>query len=260
MMKRISRTFILFLAGILLYTTAMYGYVWFQTRPATALTPVSALTSYDKRPALHLIHAVNDIRRAQVKEKSFDGVEIDINHFNGQLVAAHDHPNEKSPLLTDILAALTEPEKKTFWLDVKTTLTQDDMIQFKQIAQQFHIHPRRMLFEVKGGAIADLLTANGFPILLQIPSHFNKDHHDPQLRRELNAELEDLLRQYHPFAIAASLGKYPYLKTYFPHYNKAIYSSTTKRPSLKKYFLTRAMRQDPHVLVWMQDEYTALPF
>ena len=239
----------------------MYGYVWMQMRPLAPQAPVSALQSAANRPQVHMIHAVNSIKRAKAKDASYEGMEIDINLKGSQLIAAHDVSQfDKAPRLEEIFAALAHPEEKTFWLDVKTQLTQGDIDQLKQLARQYHIHPRRMLFEVKAGPAADLLTRNGFPILLQIPGHFLDDGKDLQKRAQLNAELEDLLRRYQPYAIAASLGKYKTLSAYFPHYNKAIYSSTTVRPSLKKYFMTHRMQNDPSVRIWMQDEYTSLPF
>ena len=96
--------------------------------------------------------------------------------------------------------------------------------------------------------------------MLSVIDGFNEDDGNSEKRAQLNAQMEELVRRYQPFAIAGSLGKYPYLKAYFPNYNKAIYSSTTVRPSLKKKFLKEAMFKDPTVLVFMQDEYTWLPF
>lgn len=261
MIKNTARIFILLICVCLLYTTAMYGYVWFKMQPLTPITAISNIQSNSIRPAIYAIHAVNSVRRAQAKQKRYTGLEIDINRKDGQLVAAHDESHfDKAIPLEDIFAALSHPEEKTFWMDLKINLTQEEINQLKALARRYHIHPRRMLFETKGGETADLLTRNGFPILLQISSDFAQDHADPARRAQLNAELEEQLRRYQPFAIAASLGKYPYLQAYFPHYNKAIYSSTTVRPSLKKYFLTRAMLADPTVRIWMQEEYTALPF
>lgn len=260
-MKTISRLIVLLICLALLYSIAMYGYVWFKMRPLTPIAPVSAVASAASRPGVQMIHAVNSVRRARAKDASYAGMEIDINRRNGQLVAAHDagHFDHAVPV-EEIFAALSHPENKTFWLDLKIPLEQADIDLFGQLARRYHIHPRRMLFETDGGKTADLLTANGFPILLQIPDDFAEDNGNPATRTVHNAQLEELLRRYQPLAISASFGKYPYLRTYFPQYNKAIYYSTTVRPSLKKYFLARAMLQDPTVLVWMQDEYTALPF
>ncbi len=230
-------------------------------RPLTPLTAPVEITSLATRPQVKTIHAVNSARRAQAKQNRYDGVEIDINRKDGQLVAAHDPSRfDKAVPLETIFAALEKPESKTFWLDLKINLTQDEINYIKDLARRYHINPRRILFETSAGPQADLLNANGLTILLQLPSEFIEDAGNAQKRAQLNAQLEELLRRYQPFAISASLGKYPYLKTYFPHYNKAIYSSTTVRPSLKKYFLARAIMQDPTVQVWMQDEYTFLPF
>ena len=261
MMKIITRVFLGLLCGVLLYSTAMYGYVWLKMRPLTPLIPPSQLQSYSQRPPLHMIHAVNSVRRAQAKEKHYDGFEIDIFHKDGKLMAAHDAASlTAAPELEQIFAALKHPETKTFWLDLKIDLTQEDINTLKLLAKKYHIHPRKMLFEVALGPTADLLTENSFPLLLQLPDGFHQDEGNVEKRQQLNAQLEETLLKYQPLAVVGSFGKYPYLQAYFPHYNKAIYSSTTVRPSLKKYFLTRALFADPSVLIWMQDEYTDLPF
>ena len=240
----------------------MYGYVRMKMQPMPPLSSPSSLQSYDKRPAIHMIHAANSIRRAQAKENRYSGLEIDIFRApDGNLTVAHDEHHLPHAIgLEELFSSLKHPETKTFWLDLKIELTQKDIDALKKLSAAYHIHPRRMLFEVAPGTTADLLIKNGFPILLPLPHEFYDDGGDVQKRQELNSQAEDLLIRYHPLAIVGSLGKYPYLQAYFPHYNKAIYSSTTVRPSLKKYFLTKAMFTNPSVLVWMQDEYTVLPF
>ena len=260
-MKLFARLFLLFICAALLYTSAMYGYVWLQMRPIAPIATASSLQSLDTRPQVHLIHAVNSTQRAQAKDAHYEGFELDLNRIDGRLMVAHDEKDFKKAVpLERIFSAIKHPQQKTWWIDLKTTLTQTDIDEIKAQATRFGISPRRMLFETGGGESADLLTQNGFPILLQVIDGFNEDEQDPQKRAELNTRMEEMLRRYQPFAIAGSLGKYPYLKAYFPNYNKAIYSATTVRPSLKKKFLKDAMFQDPRVLLFMQDEYTWAPF
>lgn len=260
-MKTVSRLLVILISAALLYSTAMYGYIWMKMRPITPIAPVSAVASLDTRPQVRMVHAVNSVRRAQAKDASYEGFELDLNRVNGTLLVAHDEKDFKNAVpLSDIFAAVQNPSQKTYWVDLKTTLTQADIEELKTIAARYGVSPRRMLFETAGGPTAELLTQNGFPILLQTVDGFDRDGGNPQVRARLNAQMEAQIRKYHPFAVAGSLGKYPYLKAYFPDYNKAIYSATTVRPSLKKKFLADAMLKDPKVLVWMQDEYTALPF
>lgn len=260
-MKIISRILIVLICAALLYSTAMYGYVWLQMQPLTPLSAPSAAASLSSRPQVHMIHAVNSQDRALAKDARYEGFELDLNRVNGHLRVAHDqtHFND-SVALENIFSSVKHPEQKTWWIDLKTNLTQEDIDYLKTQAQRFNISPRRMLFETSGGDTADLLKQNGFPILLSVIDGFNEDDGNAEKRAQLNAQMEELVRRYQPFAIAGSLGKYPYLKAYFPNYNKAIYSATTVRPSLKKKFLKQAMFKDPTVLVFMQDEYTWLPF
>ena len=208
-----------------------------------------------------MLHAVNSAKRAQAKSARYDGFEIDLNRHNGRLIVAHDEKDfSNAPTLEDIFSAIENPEQKTYWIDLKVPLTSEDIASIERIAARYKINPRKIFFETVGGETARMLTQSGFPILLPTPAGFEEDGNDSQKRALLNAQLEEMIHQYHPFAIAASIGKYPYLQAYFPHYNKAIYSSTTARPSLKKYFLAKAMFQDPKVFIFMQEEYTSLPF
>ena len=260
-MKFLARLIIILICGALLYSTAMYGYVWMQMRPLAPLTSASTLSSGSLRPQVHLIHAANTPQRAKAKDHLYEGFELDLSRAGKQLRVAHDPEDfDKNISLADIFSAVKHPEQKTWWIDLKTELTQDDIDAIKTVAARFNVNPRRMFFETAGGETARLLSKNGFPILLQVIDGFDEDGGDSQKRAQLNAQMEDLLRQYSPFAIAGSLGKYPYLKAYFPQYNKAIYSDTTVRPSLKKKFLKEAMFKDLSVQLFMQDEYTWCPF
>ena len=260
-MKIFLRLLFVLLAAAVLYTAGTYGYIWNKMRPLTPLTQPSALASLSRRPQVHMVHAVNTVQRARAKDAHYDGFEIDISRVEGQLRVAHDEKDFKHAVtLCDIFAAVKNPAQKTWWLDLKTELTQEDVDRLKKAAAHFNINPRRMLFETGPGTTPDLLNRNGFPILLQVIDGFEQDGGSAQTRALLNAKMEQLLRRYQPFAIAASIGKYPYLKAYFPHYNKAIYTATTVRPSLKKKFLKDAMFKDPFLQIFMQDEYTWLPF
>ncbi len=261
-MKKLFYSLVGLVSLAVIYALGTFVYVKIQMRPLPLMiAPSSAAASLDTRPQVHLVHAVNSVRRAQAKDAEFEGFEVDLNRVNGQLMLAHDEGDfARAVPLSAVFGAVQHPEEKTYWIDLKTTLTPQDIDELKALAARYGVSPRRMLFETGPGETADLLNAAGFPILLQVVNGFDEDGDNPQTRAALNAQMEELLRRYRPFAIAGSLGKYPYLRAYFPQYNKAVYSATTVRPSLKKKFLKDAMFQDPSVLLFMQDEYTALPF
>lgn len=246
------------------YAAFMYGYVQLKFIP---LTPVSEPWQTHTAPAawpgdILFIHAVNTPQRARAKDARYDGMEMDLNRLpDGTLVLAHDPSRFKNAsTLQDVWSALKTPGQKTYWLDLKIPLTQADIDALARTAARFNIPKTRLFFETEGGDTARLLTQNGFPILLQTPDGFDEDGGDSARRAALNARLAKVLEEYRPAAVAGSLGKYPYLRAYFPQINKAIYTSTTKRPSLKKTFLAQAMKKDPAVKIFMVDEYTALPF
>lgn len=260
-MKTTVRLFVFLICAALLYSTAMYGYVWMKMRPQSPVSAVSRIVSAAKRPQTRMLHRVNSVRRAKAKDSSYNAFELDLYRHNGKLLVAHDEKELASaPEPGDIFCAVKNPGEKIWWIDLKTDLSQQDIDQLTSQAARCGVHPRNLFFETICGPQAQLLTKNGLLILLSVPHGFDNDGGNPQKRADLNAELEEQIRRCQPFALAGSFGKYPYLKAYFPHYNKAIYSATTVRPSLKKKFLADAMLQDPSVLIWMQDEYTALPF
>lgn len=260
-MKTIARLIIFLMCAALLYSTAMYGYVWMKMRPQTPIAPVSHIVSAAQRPQMRMLHRVNSVRRAKAKDGAYSAFELDVYRHGGKLLIAHDEKDLSSaPQPADIFCSVKNPGEKTWWLDVKTELSQQDIDVLKDHAARCGVKLRSMLFETECGPQALLLQKNGLPVLLSVPHGFDDDGGNPQKRIRLNAELEEQIRRCQPFALAGSFGKYPYLKAYFPHYNKAIYSATTVRPSLKKKFLADAILKDPSVLIWMQDEYTALPF
>lgn len=263
-MKRVFQFVCILCLTAAAYAAFMYGYVQLKFRP---LTPVSNPFQTPAQDAVWpgyilFIHAVNSPQRARAKDARYSGMEMDINRLpDGTLVLAHDPTRFKNAsTLQDVWSALKTPAQKTYWLDLKIPLTQADIDELVRTAAQFNIPKTHLFFETEGGETARLLTQNGFPVLLQTPDGFDEDGGDPARRAALNARLAQELAEYHPAAVAGSLGKYPYLRAYFPQINKAIYTSTTKRPSLKKTFLAQAMKKDPTVKIFMLDEYTALPF
>lgn len=260
-MKIIFRIVIILISTALLYTSAMYGYAWIKVRPITPAAPVSELTTARTMPFVHMIHRVNTVNRARAKDKAYIGMEIDLSRVNGKLLVAHDASNfDQAVPLESIFSAVQNPSQKIWWIDLKNSLSQADIDDLLATAAKYHIPTEHLLFETTAGKTAQRLKQNNLLLLLQLPDGISAAIRRPQQHMAYNASLEKLLQQYQPYALTASLGKYPYLKTYFPHYNKAIYSSTIIRPSLKKYFLTRIMCHDPSVVIWMQDEYTAFPF
>ena len=261
---RAGKNVCLLLVLAALYAGFMFAYVhikFTRIKPLAAASPVSS-PEFNLNDIL-FIHAVNTPERARAKDARYNGFEIDLNFLpDGRLAVAHDESQFSAGLvLDDILSAVKRPEQKAYWLDLKVPLSQQDIDGLKQTADRFRIPYNRFIFETSGGETARLLTRNGFTILLQVIDGFNEDGNDPAKREALNREMARQLEEYRPAGVSGSLGKYVYLRAYFPHVNKAIYTSTTKRPSLKKQFMARYMKKnDPSVKIFMLDEYTALPF
>ena len=243
-------------AFIFVYTDHMF------TPPALLAAPSSeAPASPWQAPLTPFIHKVNTPQRAQQKDEAYNGFEVDIWVEGEQLLAAHDQQETLRKItLSDIFAAVKNPGTKSWWLDLKRPLTPQMLQHILQLAQQYHIPAENLLFEVEPGPTAQLIKKENLGLLLPLPEGFEQDQADPKIRARLNKQALDLWQEYRPAAVSASFGKYTYLRAYFPQMPKAIYYSSTQRPSLKKSFMRKHMQSDPSVKIFMTDEYTWINF
>lgn len=205
------------------------------------------------------IHQVNTVRRAKNKEARYNGYELDLlsEEAGEELFVAHDkHALTAKVKLADIFSALKQPQDKTYWLDLKSELTPRQLDEILQTAKRFNIPRENLLFEAAAGPTAKLIQHKGLALLLQLRPGFDQDGNNPKRRDEINRETLAEWEEYRPAAVSASFGKYPFLRGYFPHMPKAVYYSTTRRPSLKKTFMAKRMQEDPSVKIFLIDEYT----
>lgn len=225
------------------------------TAPSAAQTPKNAYLPND----FLFLHQVNSPKRIAHEENSYNNFEIDIYpdpSGTPQLYAAHDDKDisAKDILLGDLFAALNSPARYDYWLDIKAPLSQEHMDYVKTLAAQYGILPNRIIFEPSDDDTAVLARQNGFNILLFTPGF--KEDLSAQDLAALIKKTEDRIARLQPMALSGGISSYPMFKTYFPNYRKAIYYTTTKRPSLKKYFLKRFMKRDPQVAIFLIDEYS----
>lgn len=244
------------------YAAFMYVYTESKFAPVRLLAdplqnaPSSAWKSGSD---LLFIHQVNTVRRARNKDARYNGYELDIlpAEEGGELFVAHDAAALPAQVkLADIFAALKRPQDKTYWLDLKAELTPAQLDEILQTAKRFNIPQENLLFEAPAGPTAKMIQKKGLSLLLQIREGFDQDGKAPKRRAQLNRQILADWEEYRPAAVAASFGKYPFLRGYFPNMPKAVYYSATKRPSLKKTFMARRMQEDPSVKIFLIDEYT----
>ncbi len=238
----------------------MYLYVEHMFAPVAPLTRPVTHSPHTPWPALHqqirFIHKVNTPARARQKDNRYGGFEVDVWE---NLWAAHDEKEARRAVaLADIFTAVKHPAQKIWWLDVKHELTEETLTQLLHVATQAGIPAENLLFETVPGPTAKLITQKNLALLLQLPEGFETDQADPALRAQLNAHALALWEEYRPVAVSSNFGKYGHLRTYFPNMPKAIYYSSTKRPSLKKPLMARYFKKDPSVKIFMTDEYTYL--
>lgn len=236
----------------------MYVYTDQMFAPTSLLAEPNPITPHQawELPLVPFIHKVNTPERARKKDDKYAGFEVDVLSLNGQLLAAHDKTQAAhNILLKSIFAAVKNPAEKIWWLDIKGTLTDKELKEIVHLAQQYNIAKNHLLFEAPPGPLAQRIAQKNLGLLLALPDGFNQDQANRATRDELNKKIIALWEQYHPLALSASFGKYAYLRAYFPQVPKAIYYSATKRPSIKKFFMRRHMKQDPSVKIFMTDEY-----
>ena len=259
---RTSRIYLLLaLTGAALlaaYGAFMYVYTDHMFAPITLLAQPNpqAPSSAWQAPLVPFIHKVNTPARARKKDRKFGGFEVDVWTEQDKILAAHDaRETQKGVLLSDIFAAVKHPAQKVWWLDVKQELSPAHLDAILAAAQTYNIPTTHLFFEVSPGPTAKLLKARNLPLLLGLGEGFEEDNQDPSKRAKLNAQALEEWQEYQPSAVAASFGKYAYLRAYFPHMPKAIYYSATQRPSIKKFFMRRHLQKDPSVRIFMTDEY-----
>ncbi len=243
------------------YAAFMYVYTEWKFLPVELLqqpSPAAPHSEWKAPDDLLYIHKVNTPRRAEAKDDSYEGYELDLlPDTTGNMTVAHDlDDTQDGTKLTDIFAAVDNPSEKGYWLDIKTELTPAQLEQILLMAKASGVPLENLLFECVPGQTAKMVQQKGLALLLPVPDEFDKDGGDPQTRKEINEKTLQLWEEYKPAAVSASFGKYPYLRAYFPNMPKAIYYSSTVRPSLKKPFMVNHMEEDPSVKIFMIDEYT----
>ena len=244
-----------------LYTLGAYVYAQAHLRPIKPQTPVSQLTSPTTwRPSVFsYIHQTNERQRMLTKSKRYNGFEIDTYTIPGerQIYVAHDSRQFKNKMtLPAVFSIPKEPANAFFWIDMKTPLTQQQIDDIKEIARVVGVPLQNLIFEppYTHDETAKLLVKNGLNVILLVTG-FEKNLSQEKTEK-LVQKTKQRIEEIHPLAISSGMGIYPYLAAYFPNYYKAICYNTTKRPSLKKFFMRRAIqKKDPSVIMFLNDEY-----
>ena len=166
----------------------MYVYTEWKFLPVELLQEPSTQAPHSEWKAtddLLYIHKVNTPRRAENKDESYDGYELDIQtDSQGNLAIAHDEDDLADGIkLADIFSSVDNPSEKSYWLDLKTELTEKQLDQIVLTAQAFGIPKEHLLLERVPGPTAKLINKKGLGLLLQVPEDFDKDGGNPQKRK-----------------------------------------------------------------------------
>ena len=245
---------------VVLYVIGAYFYTLNHVRPVSPVVTPSLTKSPTiwKPEVFSFIHQTNERQRMLTKSRRYQGFEIDTYTEPGkrEIRVAHDPRQFKNQMTLQAAFAIPkDPKHSYYWIDMKSPLTQEQIDDVKNIARMSGVPLENLIFEPPASEDehAKLLVQNGLNVILFITG-FEKNM-TPQQTADLVAKTQQRIDEIKPLAISSGMGIYPYLKAYFPNYYKAICYNTTKRPSLKKFFMRRQMRKDPTVIMFLNDEY-----
>ncbi|MBR3632455.1 MAG: hypothetical protein IKN49_05315 [Elusimicrobiaceae bacterium] len=257
---RLSKIIVLLAILVGIYAGVSYILVCNHLRPITPIaTPYLGTPTGSWGPtAFSFIHQTNERQRMLTKSKRYHGFEIDLytQPNDPTLYVAHDPRQFKYKMTLQAAFSIPkEPAENFFWIDMKSSLTQAQIDEVKNIARLCGVPLENLIFEppYKDDAQAKLLTQNGLRVILFITG-FEKEFNAEQTQALVD-KTQHRIEEIQPWGISSGMGLYPYLKAYFPNYPKAICYNTTKRPSLKKYFMRRLIAKDPSVRIFLTDEY-----
>lgn len=259
-LRKIGLFVCILLGAVVLYIIGAYFYTLGHLRPVTPLTSPSISSSpITWKPEVFMyIHQTNERQRMLTKSKRYQGFEIDIYTEPGkrEIRVAHDPRQFKNEMTLQAAFSIPkDPQHSYYWIDMKHALTQEQIDDVKEIARVGGVPLENLIFEppYTDDEQAKLLVKNGLHVILCITG-FDKNM-TPEQTAKLVAKTQKRIDEIKPLAISSGMGIYPYLKTYFPNYYKAICYNTTKRPSLKKFFMRREIHKDPTVIMLLNDEY-----
>lgn len=176
-----------------------------------------------KYPASKLwAHRANDTAIAQTKKQVFDGLEVDVMYSaeDNELYIGHDEWDGMYKLtLEEWFAALPEPQKTCYWIDMKNLDTDNAEIigsKILGITEKFKITDNVMVENTDCAALK-IVKEKGLHVILWVYNmYWNDNHIDTATWQKNTKEQIDILE---PDALSCEYRMYPLLPESFPEQN-----------------------------------------
>ena len=198
-------------------------------------------------------HRVNDPDEANIKTKYFKGIEVDLvfDDDSGELFVSHELDKEKMSLtFREYLQKLENPERCSFWLDVKN-LDKNAVAICDTILSLAESFGFKQQFFVESWHCWALKTAKekGLKISLWVTNLFDGKEHDTLIWKE---KTEKYVSVCDPDALSAYYRMRPLLDEYFPDRCINLWQTPADYND-ENVKITREICCDPHVKVLLVD-------
>lgn len=165
-------------------------------------------------------HGVNDTQTAQIKEKQFEGMELDLiysSHQNQLFVGHNEKDTLKGLTLEQWFAALEHPEKMYFWLDMKNLSyqTADSIaVLIHNVLAKYHLIDRAFVENPDSWCLKKV-KAHQLHTSLWVSSFRWSSIDTTTWVEKVNQQIQNA----HPDAISCEYGMFEALTTYFDDQN-----------------------------------------
>ena len=167
-------------------------------------------------------HRANDTIVAQTKKQVFDGLEVDVMYSNedNELYIGHDEWDGMYKLtLEEWFAALPEPEKTCYWIDMKNLDNNNAEVigdKIIGITEKFNITDKVLVEHTDINALK-ILKSKGLKVILWVYNmYWNDDNIDTTTWKK---RIKDQIENLNPDALSCEYRMFPLLPESFPEEN-----------------------------------------
>lgn len=190
--------------------------------PVITNKPSNSKSTFNYPQSKLWAHRANDTVVAQTKKQFFDGLEVDVMYSaeDNELYIGHDEWDGMYKLtLEEWFAALPEPEKTCYWIDMKNLDNNNaEIISNKiiDITERFHIKDKVMVEHTNWTALKTVKDKGLYVILWVYNMYWNDGHIDTTTwKNNIKQQIEFLK----PDALSCEYRMFPLLPESFPEQN-----------------------------------------
>ena len=199
-------------------------------------------------------HEVDDTNTAKIKQKLFDGLELNLNYseYQNQIFIGHElYDTAKNVTLETWFSALDNPQKNCYWLDCKNISPQNAeafLAIIKTVAQKHHVTDK-IFIESRNPHVIKIVNNAHLKTILWVENfHYWQTYDTLSWYKTVKKDIE----KANPYAISCEYTMFPILTDSFPNMNVHFWNTpAAKNPeSVKR---TIDMCRTPNVKVVLVD-------